>query len=90
MNKSELAEVIRGVGDYSKAEADRIVERLFDTIIDSVSKGEQVSVAGFGIFESRERKARTGRNPRTGESISIPASKSPKFRPAKMFKDAVK
>ena len=90
MNKSELATLVQGVGDYTKAESDRIVDAVFDGIIDTVSKGDQVSVAGFGVFEARERAARMGRNPQTGEAIKIAASRSPKFKAAKKFKDAVK
>ena len=62
---------------------------MFDSIIDEVKRGGSVSVAGFGVFEAKKRAARMGRNPATGETIQIKASTSPKFRPAKAFKDAV-
>ena len=76
--------------DTTKAQAERVVDTIFTAIVDEVSKGEEVSVAGFGVFEARKRAARMGRNPKTGEALKIPASRGPKFRPAKAFKDAVK
>ena len=89
MNKANLVEKIQDDTGNTRSEAERIVETVFNTIIDEVKKGETVSIAGFGIFEARERAARTGRNPKTGETIQIKASVSPKFRAAKAFKDAV-
>ncbi|MDE0243662.1 MAG: HU family DNA-binding protein [Candidatus Kaiserbacteria bacterium] len=89
MNKANLVEKIQDDTGSTRSEAERIVETLFDSIIDEVKKGETVSIAGFGIFEAKERAARTGRNPKTGETIQIKASVSPKFRAAKAFKDAV-
>ncbi len=90
MNKSALIELVHEEIGSTKAQAERVVEIIFETIIDNVSKGQEVSIAGFGIFESRKRAARMGRNPKTGETIQIVASNSPKFRAAKAFKDAVK
>ena len=89
MNKANLVEKIQDDTGSTRSEAERIVEMIFDAIIDEVKRGETVSIAGFGIFEARERAARTGRNPKTGETIQIKASTSPKFRAAKAFKDAV-
>ena len=89
MNKANLIEKIQEENDFTKVQAERIVDRVFDTIVEQVKKGETVSVAGFGIFEAKKRAGRMGRNPKTGETIKISASTSPKFRPAKAFKDAV-
>lgn len=89
MNKASLVENLQTEQDLTKAQAEQIVEGLFDSIIKEVAKGDTVSIAGFGIFESKERAARMGRNPKTGEAIQIKASVNPKFRPAKAFKDAV-
>ena len=90
MNKAGLVDKVHSELQGTKAQAERVVEMVFDEIIGCVSKGEEVSISGFGIFESKTRAARMGRNPKTGESIQIKASKSPKFRAAKAFKDAVK
>ncbi len=90
MNKQGLVEKVQNELGGTKAQADSVVSMIFDCIVEEVSKGGEVSVAGFGIFESRKRSARMGRNPKTGESIQIKASVSPKFRPAKAFKDSVK
>ena len=89
MNKANLVENLQAEGDFTKAQAEKVVEKIFSSIIDEITKGETVSIAGFGIFEAKKRAARTGRNPKTGETIQIKASVSPKFRPAKAFKDAV-
>ncbi len=74
----------------TKTQAEEVVETLISTITESLTKGEDVSVAGLGIFSTKERKARQARNPRTGEAISVPAMKVPKFKPAKGLKDAVR
>ena len=89
MNKASLVENLQTEHDLTKAQAEQVVEGLFDSIVKEVSKGGTVSIAGFGIFEAKERAARMGRNPKTGEAIQIKASTNPKFRPAKAFKDAV-
>lgn len=89
MNKASLVEKIQDDTGTTRSEAERVVELLFDSIIEEVKKGETVSIAGFGIFEAKERAARMGRNPKTGEAIQIKASVSPKFRAAKAFKDSV-
>ena len=89
MNKASLVENLQTEQDLTKAQAEQMVEGIFDSIVKEVAKGGTVSIAGFGIFESKERAARMGRNPKTGEAIQIKASVNPKFRPAKAFKDAV-
>ena len=90
MNKAGLVERVHETLGGSKADAERVVEGIISTITDSLKNGEEVSIAGLGIFEAKMRQARMGRNPRTGESISIPAMRVPKFRAAKALKDAVK
>ena len=93
MNKSELVQNLAGTADLSKADAQRAVDALFGTdgvIAHALKQGSKVQITGFGTFETRERKARTGRNPRTGKEIQIEASISPSFRAGKGLKDAVK
>ena len=74
MNKGELVDVIASITNVTKKEADAILTALVDTIVSEVSGGNKVSLVGFGSFESRERKAREGRNPKTGEKMLIPAT----------------
>lgn len=90
MNKAALVEKVHEVLGSTKVEAEKVVDTVFDSITKSLKSGEEVSVAGFGIFEAKTRAARTARNPRTGESIKVPAMKTPKFRAAKALKEAVK
>lgn len=89
MNKSELIDAIAEGADISKAAAGRALDSVIDAISGALKKGDQVSVVGFGTFTVRERAARTGRNPRTGEEIKIAAAKVPAFKPGKALKDAV-
>ena len=89
MNKSELIEAVASAADLSKAEAGRAVDATFDAIARSLKKGDKVSLVGFGTFEVRKRAARTGRNPKTGETIKIKASKVPAFKAGKGLKDTV-
>tara|TARA_B100000700_G_scaffold331687_1_gene467098 strand:- start:38686 stop:38961 length:276 start_codon:yes stop_codon:yes gene_type:complete len=90
MNKAELISAVAERASLSKADATAAVEAVVDTVVDTVSGGGEVKLSGLGSFKSRETAARTGRNPQTGEELQIPASKSPKFTPAKGFKEAVK
>jgi len=89
MNKSELIEAIAKSADLSKADAGRAVDAFVDATTKALKQGDQVSLVGFGTFSVRSRAAREGRNPRTGETIHIPASKSPAFKAGKALKDAV-
>lgn len=89
MNKTELIEAMADSADISKAAAGRALEGMIDAIAAAVKAGDTVSVIGFGSFTLRERAARTGRNPKTGAEIQIPASKAPAFKAGKAFKDAV-
>ncbi len=94
MNKSELVDALAQEMDTTKTEAQRIVDALFDTtdgvIAKTLKEGGRVQITGFGTFETRKRKARTGRNPRTGEEIKIGPTISPSFRPGKALKEAVR
>jgi len=89
VNKSELIDAVAEGADISKAAAARAVDAMMGAVSDSLKKGDQVNLIGFGTFLIRERAARTGRNPRTGETINIPASKVPSFKAGKALKDAV-
>ena len=90
MNKASLVEKVQSVLGGTKADAERAVDALFESITAELKKGGEVSVAGFGIFSAKKRAARTARNPRTGETVKVPAMNVPKFRAAKALKDAVK
>jgi DNA-binding protein HU-beta len=90
MNKVDLIEAVHATIGGTKVQAEQAVEKFIESIIASLKKGEEVSIAGLGIFSAKERKARTARNPRTGEAIQVPAMRVPKFRAAKGLKDAVK
>jgi len=89
MNKSELIDAVASETDLSKADATRATDAVLDTITSALSKGDQVTLVGFGTFSVRDRAARAGRNPQTGETIQIKASKSPGFKAGKALKDAV-
>lgn len=89
MNKAELIDAVAEAADISKASATRAVDALFDNIIAALKKDDQVTLVGFGTFNVRSRAARAGRNPQTGETIQIKASKIPGFKPGKALKDAV-
>ncbi len=89
MNKSELIEAVADDADLSKADASRAVDAFVGCITRSLRKGEQVTVVGFGTFLVRQRSARSGRNPRTGESIQIAASRVPAFKAGKSLKESL-
>ena len=90
MNKQDLVKSVAEAAGLPNAKAKAAVEVAFDAIKAAVAAGEKVQVIGFGTFEVKERAARTGRNPRNGEAIEIPASKAPVFKAGKAFKDAIK
>lgn len=89
MNKAELIDAIAEAADISKASAARALDGALDSITQSLKKGDNVTLVGFGTFSVRERAARAGRNPQTGETINIKASKIPGFKPGKALKDAI-
>jgi len=89
VNKNDLVKSVADAADMSSADAARAVEGVFDSIKISLKGGEEVRLVGFGSFSVVQRKATTGRNPRTGEAINIPASNQPKFKAGKALKEAV-
>lgn len=89
MNKSQLIDKIAAGADISKAAAGRALDAVIASVTESLKKGDDVALVGFGSFTVRERSARTGRNPQTGKEIKIAAAKVPAFRAGKALKDAV-
>ena len=89
MNKNDLVSAVADRAGLSKADAGKAVDGVFDSITGALQGGEEVRVVGFGTFSVANRKATTGRNPRTGETIQIPASRQPKFKAGKGLKGAV-
>lgn len=90
MNKSELVEVVAEKASVTKKESEKVITAILDSITDTLAKGEKVQLVGFGTFEVRQRQAREGRNPSTGEAIKIAAQKVPAFKAGKALKDLVK
>ena len=89
MNKTELVAVVAAKAGLSKKDAERVVNATVDAIIENLVKGEKVQMSGFGTFEVKTREARVGRNPRTKETIEIPATRQPVFKASKTLKDTV-
>ncbi|EAR09779.1 nucleoid-associated protein HU-beta [Reinekea blandensis] len=89
MNKSELIDAVAAAADISKASAGRALDAMVDSVTNALKEGDQVVLVGFGTFAVKERAARTGRNPQTGEPIQIAAAKVPGFKAGKALKDAV-
>ena len=89
MNKTELIDAVADEAEVSKAEAGRAVDAVISSITKALKKGDSVTLVGFGTFQVRERAERTGRNPKTGDTIKIKASKNPAFKAGKALKDAV-
>ena len=89
MTKADLVDEVSKVTELSRKDSEVIVETLFDSIIRALKVGDKLEVRGFGSFRIRERKARQGRNPKTGEKVSVPEKKVPYFKPSKELKDLV-
>jgi DNA-binding protein HU-beta len=89
MNKTELVNQVAKTAELTQKETSKAVDAVFDTVLEALKNGDKVQLIGFGNFEVRERAARTGRNPQTGEEIQIAAGKVPAFKPGKALKDAV-
>ncbi|MCZ8520543.1 MULTISPECIES: HU family DNA-binding protein [Paenibacillus] len=89
MNKSDLINKVSESAELSKKDATKAVEAVFEAISEALQGGDKVQLVGFGNFEVRERSARKGRNPQTGEEIEIPSSKIPAFKPGKALKDGI-
>lgn len=90
MNKTELITAAAQSAGVTKKDAERVLNAAIDAITASLVKGDKVALSGFGIFEVRDREARTGRNPHTKETVEIPATRVPAFKASKALKDAVK
>ena len=90
MNKTELVAAVAAKAENSKKDADAAVKAVIDSVTEALADGDKVALVGFGTFEVKTRAARTGKNPRTGEAISIPASKVPSFKAGAALKNAVK
>ena len=89
MNKTELVALVAEKSGLTMKDAETAVTAVLDTVVEAVTNGEKVQIVGFGTFEQRQRNARTGCDPRPGNTIEIPASKVPAFKAGKAFKDAV-
>jgi integration host factor subunit beta len=89
MTKAELVEEVARSVELSKKDAEKIVNMVFDSIIDALHDGEKIELRGFGSFRLRERKARIGRNPKTGETVQVPTKKVPYFKAGKELKELI-
>jgi integration host factor subunit beta len=89
LTKADLIEEVLRVTELPRKESDTIVETIFDSIIDSLQKGDKIEIRGFGSFRTRQRRGRVGRNPKTGEKVEVPAKRIPFFKPSKELKDFV-
>ena len=89
MNKTELIAAVAEAAEVSKKDSEKVLKAFVDVVTEELKKGEKVQLVGFGTFEVSERAAREGRNPQTGETMTIEASKSPKFKAGKALKDVV-
>jgi len=89
LTKADLIEEILRVTELPRRESETIVETIFDSIIQSLQKGEKIEIRGFGSFRTRQRRGRVGRNPKTGAKVEVPAKKIPFFKPSKELKDFV-
>lgn len=89
MNKAELVAAVAESAEISKKDAEKALKAFTDVVAGELKKGEKIQIVGFGTFEVSERAARTGRNPQSGKTMEIPASKAPKFKAGKALKDAI-
>ena len=89
MNKTEINAAAAEASGKTKKDAERVINAALDTVTAALAKGDKVQLSGFGIFEVKEREARVGRNPRTKETIQIPATRTPAFKPSKALNDIV-
>ena len=89
MTKADLVERVAHEAEMTKKDAEQLVEIVFDSITESLNKGEKIELRGFGSFRVRERNSRKGRNPKTGTGVSVPAKKVPYFKPGKEIKDLI-
>jgi integration host factor subunit beta len=89
MTKAELVEEVTRLGDLTRRDAEVIVETIFESVVGALRTGDKVEIRGFGSFRTRQRNARTGRNPKTGATVEVPAKRVPYFKPSKELRDMV-
>ncbi len=89
MTKIDLTDRVSALGDLTRRDSEVIVETMFDAIVGALKAGEKVEIRGFGSFRTRQRNSRTGRNPKTGASVSVPAKRVPFFKPSKELRELV-
>jgi integration host factor subunit beta len=89
MTKADLIEEVANLAEVTRKDGEVIVETIFDSIVKSLRAGDKIEIRGFGSFRTRQRKPRTGRNPKTGAKVEVPAKKIPYFKPSKELKDLV-
>lgn len=89
MTKAELIEEVSKVVEMTRKDSETIVETIFDSIVNSLHKGEKIEIRGFGSFRTRQRQPRVGRNPKTGSRVEVPSKRIPYFKPSKELRDIV-
>ncbi len=89
MTKADLVDKVTSLGDLTRKDGEIIVDTLFESVIGALRSGDKIEIRGFGSFRTRQRKARTGRNPKSGERVDVPAKRVPFFKPSKELRDAV-
>jgi integration host factor subunit beta len=89
MTKADLVDKVTSLGDLTRRDSEVIVDTLFDSVIGALKSGDKIEIRGFGSFRTRQRKARTGRNPKTGDKVEVPAKRVPFFKPSKELRDSV-
>ena len=89
MTKADLVDKVTSLGDLTRRDGEIIVETLFESVIGALKAGDKIEIRGFGSFRTRQRKARTGRNPKTGDKVDVPAKRVPFFKPSKELRDSV-
>ncbi|NYF79537.1 HU family DNA-binding protein [Granulicella arctica] len=89
MTKADLVDRVTSLGDLTRRDGEVIVDTLFDSVIGALKSGDKIEIRGFGSFRTRQRKARTGRNPKTGDKVEVPAKRVPFFKPSKELRDSV-
>lgn len=89
MTKADLVDKVTSLGDLTRRDGEVIVDTMFEAVIDALKSGDKIEVRGFGSFRTRQRNARTGRNPKTGSKVEVPAKRVPFFKPSKELRDLV-
>lgn len=89
MTKADLVEEVIGLGDLTRRDGETIVDTIFDSVIHALRSGDKIEIRGFGSFRIRQRQSRTGRNPKTGAKVEVPAKRVPYFKPSKELRDLV-